>query len=320
MMEKFHFYLILSVLLLLPLVNATHNEEPEPQCSITNFGTCIAEKFYEFTLNLINAPFKPFLALTKSLLTEPVDIKKFLPIWAIIVYMLSLFYGIFVLFAGFNMIISGYSAAKRERAKEWLKNILLMIVFVQSSFLIYSLLIDISASMSSGIMDMIDDKFFLLTLDNLNNIALELFLGIAYLGILILTVLLLVLRYLLVFICVLFFPIGLFLNFIPPLKGYGKLIINFSILVLFIPFIISIILLGASKLVEMPFFADYKIVVMSASFLFIDLLLLFLALFVLVKAAFGIMNSDVGRAATMVYTRLPAAPARDKAQTTLTNH
>jgi hypothetical protein len=47
-------------------------------------------------------------------------------------------------------------------------------------------------------------------------------------------------------------------------------------------------------------------------------MLLFLALFVGVKAAFGVMRSDVGRAVTMVYAKIPIpASPRDTAQTKL---
>ena len=43
-----------------------------------------------------------FLTLTKNLLSEPVNIGVFISLWTIIIYMLSIFYGLFLIFAGFN--------------------------------------------------------------------------------------------------------------------------------------------------------------------------------------------------------------------------
>jgi len=46
-------------------------------CGITNLADCIPEKMAEYLLNLINAPLKPLLNLTKGLLTEPVNVEIF---------------------------------------------------------------------------------------------------------------------------------------------------------------------------------------------------------------------------------------------------
>src|SRR3989338_11268454 len=185
-------------------------------------------------------------------------------------------------------MISGYSAEKRERAKEWLRNVILMMVFVQASYYLYSILIELSSSMTAGVIDMIDQKFFLLTIDNLTNFGLQIILAIPYLLTLLTTVILLSLRYLLVSIGVIFFPIGLFFYFIPSLQSYGKLIVNVLLIVMFLPFIQSLMLLAASKVIELPTFQDYKIVIMVASFLLINLSMLFLMFFAISKASMGV--------------------------------
>ncbi|HZX44430.1 MAG TPA: hypothetical protein VFF28_01975 [Candidatus Nanoarchaeia archaeon] len=59
-------------------------------CGITNLAQCIPQKLFEYLLSLINAPFQPFLALTKSLLYEAVNVSVFQPLWAIIVYIISI--------------------------------------------------------------------------------------------------------------------------------------------------------------------------------------------------------------------------------------
>ena len=288
-MEKI--ILFVFILLLVPIVHAE-----EEKCGLTNLAVCIPQKLFEFILGLINAPLQPFLSLTKTLLSEPVAVDIFIPLWAIIIYILSIFYGLFIVFAGFNFLISGYSAEKRERAKEWLKNIVLMVIFVQASYYLYEIVLELSSAMSAGIINTIDPNFFLLTVDNVTNLGLQLILAFPYLMTLLFTVILLALRYLLVAVGVLFFPIGLFLNFIPPLQSAGKLIINILMLVIFLPFIHSLMLLAASKLVDIPAFQNYKIVIMIAAFLLINVSMIFLVFYAVSKAAFSAMKSDVGKA------------------------
>jgi len=283
------------ILLFLPIVHAE-----EEKCGLSNLATCIPQKFFEFVLGIINAPLQPFLTLTKNLLSEPVNIEIFISLWAIIIYILSIFYGLFLIFAGFNFMISGYSAEKRERAKEWLRNVILMMIFVQASYYLYSILIELSSSMTAGIIDMIDQKFFLLTVDNAANLGLEIMLAIPYVVTLMFTVILLSLRYLLVATGVLFFPLGLFFHFIPPLQSYGKLTINVLLIVMFLPFIQSLMLLAASKVIEIPVFQNFKIVIMIATFLLINLSMLFLMFFAIAKAAMGAMKSDVGKTAVLL--------------------
>lgn len=281
--------LFLLILLVIPLVYSEEGEEEK--CGITNLASCIPQKLYEYTLGIINAPLQPFLNMIKDFLSETVNIGPFASLWAIIIYIISIFYGLFLLFAGFNFMISGYSAEKRERAKEWLRNIILMIILVQGSFYLYSLILEISASLTAGVINLIDENFFLLTIDNLANIGLELILVIPYLLALLTSVILLALRYLIVAVGVVFFPIGLFLHFIPPLKSYGKLIINLLLVVIFLPFIQSLILLAASKLVEIPVFENIKIIVMITAFTLVNLAMIGLVLFVMIKAAMPVVKS-----------------------------
>ena len=99
------------------------------ECGLTDLAICLPQKFFEFLLSILNAPLQPLLDLTKNLLTEPVNISLFYSLWAVIIYVISLFYGLFMLFAGFNFLISGYEASKRENAKMWFRNVILMIIF-----------------------------------------------------------------------------------------------------------------------------------------------------------------------------------------------
>jgi len=161
------------------------------ECGLTNLSACLPEKFFEFMLTIFSTPLEPLLKLTKGLLTEPVNVSLFYGLWVIIVYIISLFYGLFFLFAGFNFLISGYDPYKRENAKQWLRNVIFMIVFVQSSFFLYEIVVEIGALLTAGIISLIDPTFFLLKADDLTGLGLQLILLLPYLLILFITIVLL---------------------------------------------------------------------------------------------------------------------------------
>jgi len=255
------------------------------ECGLMNLASCIPQKIYDFIIGLLNAPLQPLLDLTKALMTEPIQLSVFVSLWAVILYIISIFYGILMFYSGFNFIISGYDAVKRTKAKEWFMNIFIMIVLVQASYFLYSLVIEINSYLTAGMINLIDPNFFLLTIDNIVNIGLQFFFAIFYVLVLIFTVLFLTLRYLIVASGIIFVPIGIFLYFIPPLKEYGKLILNFLGVCIFISFFDSIILLISSRLIGIPLFANFKILVMISAFSIANFLMFYFMLFSVIKSA-----------------------------------
>lgn len=254
-------------------------------CGITNLGTCLVEGLFDFIIYILNLPVKPLLALINNLMIEPVNIQIFASTWSIIIYILSLFYGILLLIVGFRFLVSGYSPEQREKAKKSLMNIILMMVFIQTSFFLYELILQVVASMTAVVYGMIPPSFFLVTSEGFANIGLELVLLIPYILSLVITVIFLALRYICVGMGVIFFAIGIFFYFIEPLESYGKLIINYLGVLISLPFFYSIILLASSKFLETDTFSDMKIVVMIGGFSLVNLLTIFLIIFVIFKAA-----------------------------------
>jgi hypothetical protein len=274
-MKKYLAFLL--PLLIMPFVSA--------DCGITNLASCISQSFFDFLLSILNAPVQPLLDAVHSLLTEPVNIDLFSGVWGIIVYILSLFYGILLMYVGFKFIISGHSVEMREKAKSDLANILIMIVLVQASFYLYSLLNQVIASVTAVTLNMIQENFFLLTLDNVTNIGLEFVMLIPYLISIVTTLVLLTLRYVIVSAGVLLFVFGIFFYFFPPLKQYGKLIINFLISTMAMTLFYSIIFLACSMLLEITVFQNFKMLVMIGAFTLVNIITIVVAFFVIVKAA-----------------------------------
>lgn len=257
-------------------------------CGLLNFASCLPEAFFNYFSSILNAPLQPLLILVKDLLSANVNLQLFSSLWAIMVYILSMFYALLILYAGFSFIISGYNAEKRENSKEWLKNIIIMIILIQASFFIYELIVSLSSSLTTSTLSLINNNFFLLTLDNLPNVALQIIFFITYILVLLITALILIIRYGIVAIGVVLFPLGIFFYFIQPLKSYGLLLLNFLGVALFITFLDSIILVGFAKLIDVSLFANIKILVMIAAFGLVNSAMFFLMFFSTIKAAFSL--------------------------------
>lgn len=287
-MKKIFVLLAIALLLSSVLVVADdEDEEPEEnECGIFNLGSCISQKLFEYITIIINGPVQPLISLVKILLSSPVAISVFQYLWKIMAYIISIFYALLFLYAGFNFMTSGHDVVKRDGAKKWLKNIILMIVLIQASYFLYDIIVQISAALTDGVLGLIDDQFFLLTLDNLVNSGLQLFFTIPYVFMLLITAVLLILRYAIVSVGIALFPIGLFLYFIEPLKDYGKLILNFLGVNIFITFFCAIVLLAFSKLIDLPVFSSLKIMVMISAFSAVIFVIVYFVFFSIIKSAF----------------------------------
>ncbi len=302
--------MINSFLLLLILSNLVAAQEAEDERhwwdlassidsladSIGSLVGSIPEKLFDYFIYLINAPLLPLLGIVKSLLTAEVSIDLFFQLWSVVRYIISFFYIFLFLYAGFVFLTSNANPIKRVHAKEMLKDTLLMIVLVQGSFYIYESVICLGSMLSNGILSMIDPQFFLLTVDNFSNVALEFVFAFAYGMTLFLTSMMLVIRYILVSVGVALFPIGLFFYFIPPLKGYGRLIINALGICIFITFFDLLIILACSMIVTTTLLANFKILVMICCFSTINYTLYLAIKFALSRSSASDLKSDLGQA------------------------
>jgi len=255
-------------------------------CSITNLGECLPETFFQYVLDILNAPLEAVLQGVQYYLTQPIPIHFFANLWGVIIYMISIFYGLLFLYTGLNFMISGYSARKREEAKSWLRNTLIMVFLVQSSFLIYSLIIDVNNALTTAVFNMIDPNTFLLTWANFIDLPLTIVETLVYLMFVGITEQILTIRFIIVTCGVVLFPIGIFLYFILPLRNYGRAIINFLMICIFSSFFASLVLLMGSLLAPQYLFGGTSFLGMAGIFLCVDLLLsylLFSSLFSLFK-------------------------------------
>lgn len=265
-------------------------------CGLLNLG-CLPDLFFQYLGSLLNAPLQPLLDLNKGLISTQVDITPFAGLWTIIVYVLSMFYAFLIIYSGFQFIVSAYNPAKRENAKEWLKNIIIMIVLVQASFFLYELVVQLGSAVTSATLTLIPSSFFILNTNGGWGLALELTFYMFYILVLLVASLMLIIRYAIVSMGVVLFPLGIFLYFIEPLKSYGLLLLNFLGVCIFATFIDAILLTGFSLLCDISLFSNIKILVMVAAFLSIIAVMFFLIFFSLIKSAFSLGTKVASMAA-----------------------
>ena len=284
------FFIIFIFVLLLPIVYAKED------CSLKNIGSCLGETLYDFVLDVINAPVQPLITSFETLLSSSLPLAPFASFWSIIVYVLSFFYIFLFLYAGVQFMVSGYDAQKRAHAKESLKNALFLLILVQSSFYIYSLLVDINAYLTQGMLQLLSDRFFLVA-DLGWDAGFEVIFVLLYMVQLLLGVLLLLLRFFLVTLGVVWFPIGIFLYFVPPLREYGKAIIHFFLGIIFVPFILTFIFIIGDKLLHIDIFSGMKSFVLITSLMIVNLTLLYITILTLLKAFVSKSGEFVQKAA-----------------------
>ena len=282
--------LIFILILLVPVVHA------ESECGITNLSSCIPEKLYDFFLLLVNSPLFPLLEAIKTLLISKVSIDPFFYLWKVIIYILSFFYVFLIIYAGYSLTISGGDPIKRAHAKELLKNVILMMIFVQVSFYLYNLFLSLSSILSDSILRMIDPNFFLLTADNLSNVGLEIMFSFAYALTLFGTLLFLAIRYIVVSVGVAVFPLAIFCFYVPPTNGYGKFLLNVLGIFIFITFIDMLIILACSMIIKEEVFANFKILIMIACFLLVNYTLWLSIIFAMKNSSASSIKDDLGDA------------------------
>jgi hypothetical protein len=129
-------------------------------------------------------------------------------------------------------------------------------------------------------------------MDGITDLGLSILFGLLYLLTLLATALILVLRYAFVAIGVTLLPIAIFFYFLPPMKQYGALLLNFLGIAIFVTCFDALLLAGFSRLADVGIFGNMKLIVVIAAFLCIDFMMCFLLFFGVVKSAFSVY-SDV---------------------------
>lgn len=185
----------------------------------------------------------PLMQLSQALLTSNPDPNGLYNWWQSIILVISSFYLLLFLVIGFMFLFSSLNPEKRMEAKEWLKNVFMMIVLVNLSFVLYTILLQLATAITqfmliSGFQNFFDPNTF----SNMGAVLLLLY-GLAVF----LTSITLFVRHVFLLLGVVLFPIAIFLYFIPPLKVWGKMLFNLIGIALFMQFLDVVIFVASNQ-------------------------------------------------------------------------
>lgn len=303
------FVLTLSLFLQAPLVQGQGNDEPpivnvtfDAQGiidSVSGLGSALGNTISNVpgqVFSVFKDSFKgsvrefndPLLSLTEFLLSANPNPDSLFNWWKSIILIISSFYLLLFLIIGFMFLFSSINQEKRVQAKEWLKNAFLMLVGVNASFVLYKLILELSTAITKFVWVTGFEQFFESNILN-GASALTLIFFSFSIG---LTLITLFLRYIFLLIGVVFFPIAIFLYYIPPLKNWGKIVFNLIGIALFMQFLDVIVFVAANQLALDLTGRIGAELVTPLSFLLIGILNCILIGYAVLKSAFSISENS----------------------------
>lgn len=269
--------------------------------------------FREYIEGAVKEIDNQLVSLLKALVSanpDPENMKE----WAdTAVAIVSAFYLLVFLAAGLAFMLAGISPEKRHRAKEWLKNAVIMVIAVNISFPVYSAALELAAAITNFIWGSVPDSFFLSSaFSGMNIAALALFAMSASFAILTLF-----LRYLFLLMGAALFPIGLFLYFIPPLRAWGMACLNLIGAAIAMQLVDALVFSAAANMLSAFAGTAPSGFVLAFTFMAIGLLNIAMMLYAMAKSAFA---GHQPRAVPMQAEKTGTAHANDNSALTRALH
>ncbi len=244
---------LLLILLLLGSVFAA-DDNPPPTIdlgplinALTNLPGQIVSEFFTYLVN--------GLASTAASLTDAAF--KFIfaspdPHWLCSAYnavmaVLNSLYALVLMGLALFFIVRSGDVEGRLEARKWLENLLVMIVVLSFSFPLFCMLLDFNTYLVNSLANQSMNALFHFQANPANQIMalVVLLFGITFQ---MATYITLLLRYILIFVMLLLFPISIFLYFIPPMQNWGKTFIKIILVFIFMPTADALVLVGISSL------------------------------------------------------------------------
>ena len=261
--------LLAVVLFAVPVFSAGEDDEPvAPVISfdpvLSFFGgiydsmaavpQAVVDAFFAGVRDVVAGFVAPLFGLIKELMLRSIEPLDHVDLWLLVVTVISLCYGLLFLLVGFKFLLGSYDAVQRAQAKEWLKNAVVLVVAVNASLILYSLLLGLSSGMASFLWSSQLEP--LLELGETSALNLLWVVVLAFSSFF--AVISLFMRQVFLVAGIMLFPIGIFLYLIPPVRAFGYSILAVLVTVAFMP-VIDVIVLTAVNLVVLEF-AGFEII------------------------------------------------------------
>jgi len=260
-MQHLKIFAIILLFILLPFSAVAESFVEEIKDIPAGTADAIVVKLKEELVSFI----EPFLGASKTFILSNPNPADLIGYWKLIIVVITSFYLLLFLVAGLKFILGAYDFMQREEAKVWFKNSLFLVVVLNASYLLYTVLMDLGSGVALIFWDgKFEALFTFASIESLNLFSL-IYLATSV-SLLWFT---LFLRYALLFVGVVLFPIGLFLYFIPPLKTYGSAILNLFGTAIFIQLVDVFTLIIISLTLAKISGPDFQFLIPSTAFLII---------------------------------------------------
>jgi len=222
--------------------------------SMAEIPEAVVDAFFSGVRDVIAGFVSPLFGLIKELMLHSIEPLDHVDLWLLVVTVISLCYGLLFLLVGFKFLLGSYDAVQRAQAKEWLKNAVVMVVAVNASLILYSLLLGLSSGMTSFLWSsQLEPLLELSETSTLNLLWVVVLAFNAFFA-----VISLFMRQVFLVAGIMLFPIGVFLYLIPPVRAFGYSILAVLVAVAFMP-VVDVIVLTAVNLVVLEF-AGFEVI------------------------------------------------------------
>jgi len=222
--------------------------------SMAEVPQAVVDAFFAGVRGVVAGFVSPLFGLIKELMLHSIEPLDFVDLWLLVVTVISLCYGLLFLLVGFKFLLGSYDAVQRAQAKEWLKNAVVLVVAVNASLILYSLLLGLSSGMASFLWSSQLEPL----LEMSETSALNLLWVVVLAFNAFFAVISLFMRQVFLVAGVMLFPIGIFLYLIPPARAFGYSILAVLVAVAFMP-VVDVIVLTAVNLVVLEF-AGFEVI------------------------------------------------------------
>lgn len=219
--------------------------------TVTNLPACIAESIFSTLVSGLIYSAKQFFEFSMGFLTATPNLNWFCSPYNSIMAILESLYTILLMGLGLYYVINSSNPEGRAMSKIWLKNVFLMMIVLAFSFNIFEMIIDLNQYISTTLYSNAGEEIFNINA-GLSNLIFALVIAFSLLTSGLVTFFTLIIRYIMIPFLLLMFPISVFLYFMPITRGWGAFIFKFSMLIIFMTSIDSILLLGMSALFNTP--------------------------------------------------------------------
>ncbi|HLC92473.1 MAG TPA: hypothetical protein VJH23_02080 [archaeon] len=265
-------------------VNTTSNDLNKTTMSIPDIILGMIKETAKESIKSFN---KTLMEFTKHVLSNNPDVEGLKGWWQSIVTIISSFYLLVFLIAGFMFLFAGIDLSKREQAKHWLTNAIKMIIGVNISFALYQIILELATAITQFIWISGFDSFFSEAAYANAGFALLFF----YAATIAIAAITLFLRYLFLMLGVVLFPIAIFLFYTPKLENWGKMILNLLGGALFMQFIDVIMFVAANQILLEPAGTNGQSFVIPLGFSIVAIVNILIIAYAILKSAFSVAEN-----------------------------